>query len=85
MKKMKEKIIFGIFVLATLAINFITVSKTNVNGLSMMNLIQTSKANMQELDFCSSTWTVTYILRESTTTIICESGGSYICPMCNKL
>ena len=45
---MKKKIIFGILFSAILAINIISVSKTDVSDLSLTSLMQTAKADYVE-------------------------------------
>jgi len=44
---MKKKILFGILFSAILAINVISVSKTDVGDLSLMSLIQTAQAQTE--------------------------------------
>jgi hypothetical protein len=45
---MKKKIFFGILFSAILAINVISVSKTDVSDISLVNLMQITKAEAEE-------------------------------------
>lgn len=45
---MKKKILFGILFFTLLTINIITISKTNVSDLSLMNLLQNANAQMED-------------------------------------
>ncbi|MFA5327382.1 MAG: hypothetical protein WC384_06295 [Prolixibacteraceae bacterium] len=87
---MKKKIIFGVLFSVLLAINIITVSKTNASDLTLTSLMQTAKASDGEsggmANKCCPIWTITLTITNvggvPSTTIACTTGGEYQCYDC---
>lgn len=77
---MKKRILFGILFSTILTLNVISVFKTDVNDLSLMCLMQTSKAQAEVIDPCDPIFVVA--IKMDSTGIVwmsCTEGGCYRC------